>query len=165
MKTSSNLKRRSLSNSEVKTLHGQIEATYSIGILHKKEKIEQAETAVNKAKTTLILLNGQPVFFFHGGSVLPTLKLLQQRNFLKNAVIDLHAVKFIIGGADVMRPGIMEMDSFEKDAVVAIVDEQNKMPIAVGIALFSSAEIHDMEKGKVIKNVHWVGDELWKLKI
>ncbi len=41
------------------------------------------------------------------------------------------------------------------------IDEKNRKPIAIGSAMFSSKEITSMEKGKVIKNIHFVGDSFW----
>ncbi len=40
---------------------------------------------------------------------------------------------------------------------------QHKKVIALGIALFSSEEIKALEKGKVIKVIHYVGDKLWQI--
>jgi PUA domain protein len=75
------------------------------------------------------------------------------------------AVKFIINGADIMRPGIKELDqTITKDDFVAIIDINNKKPIAIGLALYSSSKIQTMTTGKVIKNIHYVGDELWKFQ-
>ncbi len=75
------------------------------------------------------------------------------------------AVPYMIKGADVMRPGIKEIDGgIAKGEIVAIVDEMNKKAIAVGIAEFSTEEMREMMKGRVIKNIHWVGDEIWNVK-
>ena len=72
------------------------------------------------------------------------------------------AIPYMIKGADVMRPGIKEIDEqIRKDEIVAIVDEKNKKAIAVGIALFDSEEMRQMVKGKVLKNIHFVGDKVW----
>ena len=76
------------------------------------------------------------------------------------------AVKFVVNGADVMRPGIVEIEEgIAKDEFVAVIDKNNKKPLAVGIALFSSEEMKGMNSGKVIKNIHYVGDELWKTEV
>ena len=75
------------------------------------------------------------------------------------------AVKFIVNGADIMRPGIVEIEAgILKDELVSIIDKNNQKTLAVGIALFSSAEMKGMSLGKVIKNIHYVGDELWKME-
>ena len=40
----------------------------------------------------------------------------------------------------------------------------NKKAIAVGIAEFGFEEMRGMSKGMVVKNLHWVGDEIWNVK-
>ena len=74
------------------------------------------------------------------------------------------AIKFLIGGADVMRPGIVEIDyGIAKDEPVVIVDINNQKPIAVGIALISGAEMKVTKNGRVIRNIHYVGDKIWDM--
>ena len=76
------------------------------------------------------------------------------------------AVRFVVNGADVMRPGIVEIeDGISKDDLVSVIDKNNRKPLAVGIALFSAEEMKAMSTGKVIKNIHYVGDELWKMEV
>ena len=73
------------------------------------------------------------------------------------------AVKFVASGADVMRPGIKEIDpAIKKDDLVVVVDITHKKPLCVAHAQFSGEEMQKMGKGKVLKNVHYVGDEIWK---
>ena len=81
---------------------------------------------------------------------------------LPKLTVDLGAVKFIASGADVLRPGVVEWESFKEGDAVVVVDEKHKVPIAVGIALVNSEALENMEKGKVVKNLHHIGDALWK---
>lgn len=112
----------------------------------------------------IVLINHIPTFFIHEGKYIPTLKYLLEHPILKKITVDMGAVKFVVGGADIMRPGIVEIESeIKKDEAVVIIDINNKKPLAVGIALFSSAEMQDMKTGKVIKNIHYVGDDVWKV--
>jgi len=76
-------------------------------------------------------------------------------------VVDNGALPFILKGADVMRPGIVELSEFNKDQIVAVKNMKG-LTIAVGLALFSSEEIKTMEKGKVIKTLHYINDEVWR---
>ncbi len=71
------------------------------------------------------------------------------------------AVKFVVNGADIMRPGIVEIADVNEGEYVVIVDENNRKALAVGIALYSGEEMKQKDGGKVIKNIHYVGDELW----
>jgi len=51
---------------------------------------------------------------------------------------------------------------FEKGSLVAVVDERHGKVLAVAEALEPSAAIAEMSKGKVAKNLHYVGDKLWR---
>jgi PUA domain protein len=45
-----------------------------------------------------------------------------------------------------------------------IRDQQHGKPLAIGMAIVSGDEMMKMTKGKAIKTIHWVGDELWELE-
>ncbi|MBT3297604.1 DUF1947 domain-containing protein [archaeon] len=128
----------------------------------KKDKIESLESKDKELKGFAV--NDQLSFFYSENKLIPNLKILQdQPNLLKQITIDMGAIKFIINGADIMRPGIVEIEEgINKDSFIVIVDVNNKKPLAVGIALFSSEEMKDMDSGKVIKNIHYVGDDVWE---
>jgi len=112
----------------------------------------------------IILINKVPSFFYFENKLVPTLKLLLQKDLLKQVFIDQGAIKYIINGADVMRPGIVEFDSnIEKNDFVVIKDIKHKKPLAVGLALFSSEELNYFDKGICIKNIHYLGDVIWKI--
>lgn len=114
----------------------------------------------------LIYVNDIPSFLKLKNYFIPSLKLLvllSKEEMPRKIVIDMGAVPFIAKGADVMRPGVKEVDSeIEKDGPVIILDEKHGKPIAVGIALYSSEEISSMKEGKVIKTLHYVGDKIWQ---
>lgn len=112
----------------------------------------------------ILYINHQPTFFYYENKLVPTLRyLLKEQSFLKNIVVDMGAVKFVVGGADIMRPGIVSIESeISADDFVVVVDVNNKKPLAVGIALFASSVMQEMKIGKVIKNIHYVGDDIWK---
>ncbi|MCK4927213.1 MAG: RNA-binding protein, partial [Candidatus Aenigmarchaeota archaeon] len=38
-------------------------------------------------------------------------------------------------------------------------------PLAVGLSLYSSDDMQKLEKGRVMKNIHHVGDVLWTMEI
>ncbi|MBT7849207.1 RNA-binding protein [Candidatus Woesearchaeota archaeon] len=99
------------------------------------------------------------LFFKYNNNFIPSLK--SDLMNLKTVTIDMPAVPFICKGADLMKPGIVELDDFEKDEFVAIIDEKNKKAISICIALFSSNDIKNMFSGKVLKNIHHIGDKIW----
>jgi PUA domain protein len=45
-----------------------------------------------------------------------------------------------------------------------IKDQQHGKPLAIGMAMVSGDEMAEMTKGKAIRTIHWVGDELWELE-
>lgn len=126
--------------------------------LSKKDQCELLEGDIR-----ILLINKQPAFFYYRGKAVPTLKYLQEHNVLPTVVVDMGAVKFVIKGADIMRPGIKEIaQEIGKDDFIVIVDENNRKPLAVGIALFDSEEMKGIDSGKVVKNIHYLGDEIWR---
>ena len=134
-----------------------------------EEFIKQYTFEISKKDTVeiiddkLMLINKAPAFFKYAGQWIPTLKLVAQKQILKTIVVDMGAIKFVINGADIMRPGILDIpQDLQKDECVCIVDANNKKPIAVGLALLDGKAMQETKTGKVIKNIHYVGDEIWK---
>jgi PUA domain protein len=94
--------------------------------------------------------------------LLPSLKFDKCVQSLPRVVVDMGAVAHVANGADIMRPGIRDIPSnFAKGDLLVVLDEKYDKPLALGLAEVESTEMKSMTKGKVIKNVHFVGDELW----
>ena len=111
----------------------------------------------------IILVNKKPSFFYYEKKLVPTLQLLQEKELLKKVIVDMGAVKFLIGGADIMRPGVKEIDStIEEGDFVVVLDINHKKALCVGIALVSAEQMQKQSSGKVIKNIHSIGDAIWK---
>lgn len=151
------MKKKQLSKKEIKKLNQTIKEKYGLAeFLSKKDKIEIIDDLIVK-------VNNETSFFYLENELIPTLKLVLKNNFLKKIIIDMGAVKFVTSGADVMRPGIVEIEKgIEKDQIIVINDEKNQKPLAIGKTLFNSEEMWQMKEGKVIKNMHWVGDKIWE---
>jgi len=95
--------------------------------------------------------------------LLPSLKYDQVLVTLPRIVVDMGAVPHIANGAQIMRPGIRQIEGhFNADGLVVIVDEKYQKFIALGIAEMDSEQMRSMTKGRVIDNIHYVGDPLWK---
>ena len=108
-------------------------------------------------------VDGKPLIMRTRNRLLPSLKFEEVINSLPHIIVDMGAVAHIANGADIMRPGVKDVHSdFPKGALVVIVDEKYGKPIALGLTEVDSSEMRLMSKGKVIGNVHYVGDELWK---
>lgn len=81
-----------------------------------------------------------------------------------SVVVDEGAIKFLLNGADVMRPGIRKMDNWGKAGAIVVVKEEKKgRAIAVGLSTTSDSEASAMSKGSCLKNLHYVGDRYWTL--
>jgi len=110
----------------------------------------------------LILVNGRPTILKKDEKLIPTLKFEGAIQKLARVVVDMGAVPHICNGADIMVKGIRSIDrEFSKGTLVVIVDETHGKPLAIGEALEDSSSIRAMEKGKVILNLHFVGDDAW----
>jgi PUA domain protein len=147
---------KTLSKSETKLLHDQLWQLYRIDIITKKDLVQ------TDSDNKFICVNKDLWFFNVEDRPVPTLRLLLKNNFLKKITVDMGAVKHVASGADVMRPGIVSIDDgINAEDFVAIVDVNNKRPLAIGIALFNSKEIEAYKTGRVVKNIHYVGDKIW----
>ncbi len=142
-----------LNNKEQKEIIALFLSNYNLSF-SKKDKFEREDN--------ILLINNEPLFFYYENKIGPTLKTILKNNFLKKIIVDMGAVKFVVSGADIMRPGIKKIDdNIAKEEIVAIVDETHSKPLAIGLTLFSGEEIQKMGSGKAVKNLHYVGDKVW----
>jgi PUA domain protein len=111
----------------------------------------------------ILLLNNEILFFEHEGRNFPTLRaLLAGIITIPTVTVDMGAVKFVVNGADIMRPGITNIDdSVSANGIVAIVDERHGKPLAVGISKFAASDLMAATGGKVVKSIHHINDDLW----
>jgi PUA domain protein len=142
--------KKAMNNKEAKEF---IDSVKSFDI-DKKSRLEKDED--------IIIIDGIPSFFFLDGKLIPTLKMLMVKNNLKKITVDMGAIPFVIKGADIMRPGIKIIEeNICKEDYVLVVDEKFSKPLSVGKALFPTEEMRELKNGKVIKNIHYVGDRIW----
>lgn len=154
------MKQVTLSKKDIKDLNNEIRGRYG------KEEFFAKSDFLKLADDTYVMRDDEVLFFYRENALLPSLRLVLKDNFLKKVVVDMGAVPFAAKGADMMRPGIVGVDTGVKENdIVAIVDEKNLKPIAIGQSLFSKEEIQDMEAGKIVLNLHHVGDEVWNFSI
>jgi PUA-domain protein len=121
------------------------------------EKVELAEFEEKK----IVFIDNQIAFVKDENGVYPYLGSSYSEH-LPKVVVDMGAIRFVCNGADVMAPGITEMDEFDAGDIVVIRDVNHGKALAIGLANKSSSEIEASKKGKVIKNLHYVGDKLWE---
>lgn len=114
---------------------------------------------------SIIILNELPAFVQVDETLrIPTLVLVKMSGIesTQHAVVDEGAVKYLLNGADVMSPGIIECSGFQKEALVTVWNPTKEAPLCIGKALMSCDEIMKTRKGKAIKNMHHAGDKIWK---
>jgi PUA domain protein len=123
-----------------------------------KPGIEAIETSKHK----IYLINNTPLLAKSEEDLFPTLMFNEIFPFLPKIVVDMGAVPYVCNGADVMAPGIVSINGvFKKGDLVVVVDMKHGKPIAIGSALSDSESLKAIKQGKVFKNLHHVGDEVW----
>ena len=115
----------------------------------------------------ILLIDGQPLLMQINGKTIPTLHaMVNEEITTKYATVDMGAINYVIKGADIMSPGIVDADeSIEAGETIVIIEETHHKPLAIGTSLISGKEMVENNKGKAIENLHYVGDQIWELNI
>ncbi|MEM2911855.1 MAG: RNA-binding protein [Candidatus Bathyarchaeia archaeon] len=129
------------------------------------EKNLSSDTRIELVETDfgeIFLVNGKPLFFKTEGNIFPTLVFTELLASTPKVVVDMGAVPHVCNGADVMAPGVVRFEgNFDKGDLIFVVDEKHGKPIAVGKTEYSDAEVKEIRRGVVVKNIHFVGDKIW----
>lgn len=126
----------------------------------KKPRFEVAETSA----ATVFFLNGKPILANRKDVLLPTLLFDKALMCLPKVTVNMGAVPHICNGADLMAPGVVKIEgSFNVDDYFLVVDERNRRSLAIAVALVDSQTALSIGRGKIAKNLHYVGDNLWNL--
>jgi PUA domain protein len=148
-------KRQSMKRRNIKKLLEKLSKTYGDLNVNKVEKAEFEES-------TIYIFDDHVEFIEKTDVTFPVLNSRIIEN-VPSVIIDMGAIPFVCNGADLMSPGIVEIRGFfMENEIVVIRDITHEKSIAVGRALKSSEDIKKIKKGKVITNLHHVGDKLWK---
>ena len=127
--------------------------------LSRKSRVE-VETVKS---SEIIFVDGQPVAFKREGKFVPVLTNMLALEKMPRITVDMGAVPHVVGGADIMAPGIRRVDgSFGERDLVVIVDEKYGKFLSVGRSMLASEPLASAKKGKVIVNIHYVGDPVWE---
>lgn len=155
-------KRHPLSSKDLKSLLEEAKRICPglVDHIDKKKDIELVEVASGER---IYLQEGKPILVGLEKSVMPSLAMPQALlETIPKVVVDMGAVPFVVNGADVMAPGIRSVaDNVKVEDVVLVVDEKYSKGLAVGILIMDREEILQRKKGKAVKNVHHVGDDIW----
>jgi PUA domain protein len=144
---------------------------------HEIERIEKAlgtalsgidaktrfERGILDTDDRVLLLNEHIIFFEDKDQIYPTLRaILEGVLDLPKITVDMGAVRYVVNGADIMRPGVTAIDDMvRKGSIVKVVDETHGKPLAVGVALMSAEDMRSAKGGKVVSTKHHINDALW----
>ncbi|KAF3918418.1 Ligatin [Orbilia brochopaga] len=122
---------------------------------------------------SLYALDNQVLFFqSHDDAIIPHLKVVHKYpQCFPTVQVDRGAIRFILGGAQLMCPGLTSPgaklppteDNIPEGAVVAITAEGKEHACMVGILKMSTEDIKRLNKGNGVENCHYLGDGLWQL--
>jgi len=156
-------KRHLLKAKEQKILSEQLDRDLGNGRTKLSEE-RRLEEGVLEDGSKIYLSEGIIVFFELEGRIFPALRsVLDGLVQIPQVVVDMGAVKFVVNGADVMRPGVTKVDDgIIQGSIVSIVDEKHGKPLAIGVSTMSSDDMRNAVSGKVVLSKHHVGDELWE---
>jgi PUA-domain protein len=127
-------------------------------LLGSKTGVEVNETEIAE----VFIFDGRPLLARSNGVLFPTLYFEELFAVIPKIVVDMGAVPYVCKGADVMAPGVRAIKGkFEENDLLLVVDERHGKPLALGVALFGSENMKALDSGKIVKNIHYVGDKLW----
>ena len=103
------------------------------------------------------------------GPYIPTLRTLHKfPDILPKYQVDRGAVPYVLGGANIMAPGLTSaggsMEDVPAESVVAVMCQGKEHAIAIGVTAMSTEQIRSVNKGNAVENTHWLNDGLWTLK-
>mmetsp|Transcript_36954 Transcript_36954/g.104288 ORF Transcript_36954/g.104288 Transcript_36954/m.104288 type:complete len:601 (-) Transcript_36954:203-2005(-) len=126
---------------------------------------------VQSSKIQIYFLDDEPIIVDSSskGDFFPTVYALWKSPALLPAVTVKHpaVTKFVVGGADLMLPGVdasAGIPPMEKGAICAILSPGNSAPLAVGEVAIASSDVYMAAgKGRFLLAMHHYRDCLWAL--
>ncbi len=163
------MKRFRLSNKEVKSLSAALPE--ALGKHLKSARAVEIYEIVD-GRIYIYVADGMPIAariaYQNSEYVVPTLYFIHRgpssdvTEQYPKVVVDMGAVKPILNGADVMRPGIRRIEGdLRRDGVALVLDEAKLRPISISVSLYDKAEMESMDRGKALINLHYINDKIW----
>ncbi|RKX46413.1 MAG: RNA-binding protein [Thermotogae bacterium] len=161
-----------ISKKEVKKIIGEMAKIFGEEVAGKLiSKKDQVLVGEFDKTTQILFINGKPRFIRREGLIFPLVITLYElsdkedlRKWKRRVVVDQGAVPYILNGADVMAPGIVDADEGIKEGdFVFVVEEEYGRPLAIGIALMDGKTMKEKTKGKAVKIIHHAKDKIWEL--
>ena len=153
--------RHRLRRKEVRKLADELREALGVETFGEEEAVDQGDTQ----RFQVVLFGNEAVgVVLAEGPFLTVRGLLRWKPQKRFVSVDEGAIRFICNGADVMGPGITESDhGIGTGELVWVRDGKHHKPLAIGRALVSGGVMASKAPGKAVKNLHYVGDELWNL--
>jgi PUA domain protein len=153
-------KRGRLREKEIKGLYEEISRKVGIQVFTLKDTVDRAEST----DFDVIFVNNEILALVISDKAFLTVKGLLKYDPPKAYVtVDMGAVPFVVKGADIMGPGIVDADiDIKIGDFVWVRDVKNMKALAIGEALVSGEDMRQKKSGKAVKSIHYVGDKLWK---
>ena len=150
------MRRKRLRKKEAKKVSAEVKETAGVDVEGNMDEVDFGNIKV-------ILVDNEPLLInYEGRYYLSVYGVMRLRPEKYRVTVDEGALKFIMNGADVMKPGIVYADERIKEVDFVFVTVEGKdSPIAVGLALCDGSEMIG-EKGKAVKNIHHLKDKIWK---
>ncbi len=129
------------------------------GLSH-KSRIETE----NAKDGEIVFADGEPLAIRRNGELIPVLVNHRTLDLFPTIVVDMGAVPHVVGGADIMAPGVRRVvGDFQQGQLLVVIDEKHGKRLAIVKALLDSTSLRSAKKGKVAENVHYVGDSVWDI--
>ncbi len=160
-------KRRPVRRKNIAPLLKALESSLGIDLSVDGAFLEMAEYGpwqmvfVDKVAKAIEVKNGDNERF----TFLTLRGFLEHTDAAKWVEVDHGAIPFLMNGADCMVAGVQAADEdIAVGELVWIRDMTHKKPLAIGWSTMEGQEMASATKGKGIKTLHWVGDELWEME-
>mmetsp|Transcript_2611 Transcript_2611/g.4090 ORF Transcript_2611/g.4090 Transcript_2611/m.4090 type:complete len:181 (+) Transcript_2611:24-566(+) len=135
-------------------------------ILPKRSPVMEAKFKAPHNHLSFIYSDSEILFVQDKNHIIPHLRVLHKYPFiLKKMQIDRGGIKHVVGGANVMSPGLTSagghMEEAEAGEIVAIVAEGKQHALGIGVMLMSTQQIREENKGIAIETLTYLLDGLW----
>lgn len=135
----------------------------SSGLVLQVSRSAQVELIQPEDGLRFLVVDGAYTFVEMSDWTVPFVGSKALTSLLPSVYIDDGAIKFILKGADVMRPGIARYDEWgDEGRLVVVRDVGKERALAIGKALVPSSKMAEMAKGVAVKNLHYAGDRAWE---
>ncbi len=124
-------------------------------------KVKNVKIFEIEENKSILVIDSMVAVLTANDSILPFLGKTEILDKFPSVTVDSGSIRFICNGAKILRPGIVDFESFKKDDIVGVKDEKFKKYLAVGLALEDKDRAYGMEKGQMRNNLHYVGDKFW----